>query len=671
MKGQPNRLGIDRQHHLQGSAIDRSRPLQFRLDGRVVSGFAGDTVLSAVLASGVDTIGQRDGATLALSQRHAPTISFAALAADPQRTLPMERTLATAGADYVTTARKLRRNPLGRLLRQGGHSLHIDLDRADALARPWIGSPAEAGPETDLVVVGGGVVGLSAALAAAKRGLRVTLIEASPVLGGNSRLFGTLEGEHTPDEQIGRLTAAIAKSDAITVLTNAEVFALRAGVVRLHRVEMADGAPTGGVIEIRAPHIVLATGSLERLPVFPGNRLPGAIGALEAFELAQRYGIWAGTSALVATSSSPAYRLAMLASDAGIAVPRIIDSRPHPQSRFIEFSKAYGITLAAGTIIASTAAGPKGRGLVAMPQVALGGFTRTEPPLPVDRLVVCGGWQPDLTLWHMAGGQSAWSATRARLEPRGMLTGIALAGSAGGWLSRSACVASGGDAVDALIGRQRRAVEEHLIDPIYETPDAPAPIGDTPDEVAPAAYLDGGWRHIERPRLKASRWPNWLPFAPTTPGWSLADTPQPLDIADIAAGVQLGAIPAASAGIVAQERVAMVVIESNGDDQPQRQPVPLPPVYLRGRYQGASLWVVVPREARVLDVGALIYRDADETDPLKAIGVVVRIVEGKAVALVAGQQDQAASVREPGRAVGIRLVAPYREGMPLDTLGVS
>jgi sarcosine oxidase subunit alpha len=666
MKDQPNRLGGDRQHHLLGSAIDRSQALQFRLDGRRVSGFVGDTVLSALLASGVDTIGQRSGAALALLQRHAPTISFAALAGDRQRTLPMERTLATDGAEYVTTARKLGRNPLARLLRRGGRSLHIDLDRADALARPWIGGPAEAGPQTDLVVVGGGVAGLSAALAAAKRGLRVVLIEATPMLGGNSRLFGTLEGEHTPDEQIERLTAAIAKSEAITVFTNAEVFALRAGVVRLHQVEMADGTPTGRVIEIRAPHIVLATGSLERLPIFPGNRLPGTIGALEAFELAHRYGIWAGTSALVATSSSPAYRLAMLASDAGVTVPRIIDSRLQPQSRFIEFSKAYGITLAAGTLIASVAPAAKGRGLQATPQVALGGFSRTEPPLPVDRLVVCGGWQPDLTLWHMAGGQSAWSTSRARLEPRTGPVGIALAGSAAGWFSRSACVASGGDAVDALLGRQRRAVEEHLIDPIYETPDAPAPIGDVPDEVAPPAYLDGGWRHIERPRLKASRWPAWLPFAPATPGWSLADTPQPLDIADIAAGVQLGAIPAGSAGIVAQERVAMVVIESAAEAPLEGAPIPLLPRYLQDRYEGATLWLVIPREARALDVGALIYRDADETDPLKAIGVVVRLVDGKAVALVAGQQDQSASVREPGRAVGVRLAAPYREGMPLD-----
>ena len=65
MKGQPNRLGVTPQHHLQGSVVDRSRPLQFQLDGRLVSGFAGDTVLSALLASGVDTIGQRGGGPLA------------------------------------------------------------------------------------------------------------------------------------------------------------------------------------------------------------------------------------------------------------------------------------------------------------------------------------------------------------------------------------------------------------------------------------------------------------------------------------------------------------------------------------------------------------------------------------------------------------------------------
>ncbi|MBU2367320.1 MAG: (2Fe-2S)-binding protein, partial [Alphaproteobacteria bacterium] len=85
MRDNPNRLGTEADHLLQGSAIDRSRPLRFRLNGREVSGFVGDTVLSAVLASGIDTVGKRGGVPLALSAHHAPAITFTALARDLQR----------------------------------------------------------------------------------------------------------------------------------------------------------------------------------------------------------------------------------------------------------------------------------------------------------------------------------------------------------------------------------------------------------------------------------------------------------------------------------------------------------------------------------------------------------------------------------------------------------
>ncbi|MFZ0497534.1 MAG: 2Fe-2S iron-sulfur cluster-binding protein, partial [Steroidobacteraceae bacterium] len=41
-----------------GGRIDRSRPLQFRFDDRDYSGFAGDTLASALLASGVHLLGR-------------------------------------------------------------------------------------------------------------------------------------------------------------------------------------------------------------------------------------------------------------------------------------------------------------------------------------------------------------------------------------------------------------------------------------------------------------------------------------------------------------------------------------------------------------------------------------------------------------------------------------
>jgi methylglutamate dehydrogenase subunit C len=41
-----------------GTLIDRSRPLSFTFDGRVLGGFAGDTVASALLASGIRLVGR-------------------------------------------------------------------------------------------------------------------------------------------------------------------------------------------------------------------------------------------------------------------------------------------------------------------------------------------------------------------------------------------------------------------------------------------------------------------------------------------------------------------------------------------------------------------------------------------------------------------------------------
>ena len=46
---QPNRLPADAPHSFGGAALDRGKPLSFKLDGRTIEGFAGDTVLTALL----------------------------------------------------------------------------------------------------------------------------------------------------------------------------------------------------------------------------------------------------------------------------------------------------------------------------------------------------------------------------------------------------------------------------------------------------------------------------------------------------------------------------------------------------------------------------------------------------------------------------------------------
>ena len=45
-------------HKSLGSEIDRSKPIRFQFDGKPVSAFEGDTIASALLASGVSIVGR-------------------------------------------------------------------------------------------------------------------------------------------------------------------------------------------------------------------------------------------------------------------------------------------------------------------------------------------------------------------------------------------------------------------------------------------------------------------------------------------------------------------------------------------------------------------------------------------------------------------------------------
>jgi len=620
MRSQINRLPETAPKGFAGSAIDRNRPVRFRLDGRIVTGFEGDTVLSAALASGIDTMGSHLNYPVGLTGRAYPAISHASLRHDPQFALPMARTPAQDGADFVSLGAQRSRG-ISRLF-QPGRTLGLKLDATHPLSHPWRAATGVAGSSCQLLVIGGGVAGLSAALAGARAGLSVTLVESRAFLGGNSGLFGTQEGEDTPEESMARLSAEVEAADAITVLKSTEVFAIRPGMVRAHQIDVTSGNSRGHVIDIATTHIVIATGSLERLPLFPGNRLPGVTGTLDAYEMATRYGVWPGQHAVAATNSNFAYRLAMLARDAGVGVDRILDSRPETASRFIAFSRAYGIVQSPGTIVTAAGIARAGGTL----SVHLDG--RNGTPLVTDRLLACGGWQPDLTLWHIAGGHSAWHAERRRLEAQGPLDSIVLAGSAAGYFTRRGCIQSGADAIDQLLGRQRRPVDDPGVDQLHETPDGPLAISPLAEEAAPA-YLDAGTGLLQRPAPNKRRFS--LAFWRSSPrGLTLlSEAPQPLAVSEVAAGVDLSLVPAEAAGIVAQERVASVPLavaptEPRPDEWTPISSAEVPP-YLVGRYgENAKIVQIIPDEPRVLEPGALIFPDSDTRHPAHAIGVVLR-----------------------------------------------
>jgi len=283
-----------------------------------------------------------------------------------------------------------------------------------------------------------------------------------------------------------------------------------------------------------------------------------------------------------------------------------------------------------------------------------------------DRLVVCGGWQPALDLWHMAGGASAWDEGRQVLLPGSGPDGVVLAGNAAGYRGHQACLASGAAAIDRLLGRPVAGVEELEVDAIYESPDGATPVAAPTAGTGLTSFIDSGRSAVARPAAPRPRRIDRLVRRRHAAIWALADGPLALGVGDIAAGVQLGVLEPDHAGRVARERVAMVAMaaEPVGEDaEKQAAAAPLVPDFLAGRFgPDAALWLMAPLEARVLEPGALLQANGDVIDPAAAIGVVLRTIEDGVLVLLATDQAQAGkilAVREPGRATAVRLLGPY------------
>ncbi|MBR5429779.1 MAG: FAD-dependent oxidoreductase [Firmicutes bacterium] len=181
---------------------------------------------------------------------------------------------------------------------------------------------------SDILIIGGGPAGMSAALAAANAGVRVTLMDRGANLGGQlvkqtHRFFGS-EREHAGTRGISiveMLRQQIAENNYIEVKTNTDVLGIYSDRVITYEEDKKYGRMT-------AEKIIICTGAAEKMLQFENNDLPGVYGAGAVQTLMNVYGIQPGSRVLMVGAGNIGLIVTYQLLQAGVDVAAIVEAAP-------------------------------------------------------------------------------------------------------------------------------------------------------------------------------------------------------------------------------------------------------------------------------------------------------------------------------------------------------
>ncbi|WP_328807056.1 2Fe-2S iron-sulfur cluster-binding protein [Nocardiopsis coralli] len=412
-----------------GGRIDRDRPLRFTFDGREYQGYEGDTLASALLANGVHQV--------ATSIKHGrPRGIMAAGVEEPNALVQIEKPFPEP-MQTATTVRLADGLEATGLPGQGRLATDPDPARYDSMHA-----------HCDVLVVGAGPAGLTAALTAARSGARVIVADADTEFGGG--LLGTSERlDGAPaDTWVRQAVAELDRYPEVRQLPGTTVFGHYENnylVALEHRGEHAHTRQR--VWRIRAREVVHATGSHERPLVFSGNDRPGILLAGAARTYLHRYGVVPGERVAVFTTDDSAYAAAVDLHDAGVEIAAVVDARGSVPPPWESLCTERGITLMPGSAVVTTS----GRERIDQVRVAPWWQDEAAPGaehtrIACDTLLVSGGWNPAVHLHSQARGGLCFSEDLGAFVPDGYPPSVRSAGSAAGEPTTDACLASGADA---------------------------------------------------------------------------------------------------------------------------------------------------------------------------------------------------------------------------------
>ena len=434
----------------KGRFIDTSHTVPFTFDGKRMTGHPGDTLASALLASGQLVMGRSfkyhrargpvacgpeepnalvglgEGARFEPNQRATTTALFNGLVAQSQNRWP------SLDFDIGAINAKLSRFlPAGFYYKTFMYPREFWKDIYEPFIRRAAGlgkAPTEPDPDTyehvhlhtDIVIAGGGVAGLQAALTAASGGAKVLLVEQSAQWGGRALTDGGDIDGSPAATWAADTVAALEAMENVTMRLNCMVSGVYDHGYALAYERLRDDTPDlpgprHRLWRIRAGRIIAATGAIERPLSFAGNDLPGVMLASAVRDYLELYGVAVGKKVVVVTNNDDAYRTAIALKEAGVEVPMIVDARPLGGGPLAARAEALGIPVEKGRAIATV----KGSGEVQKVMICAqdGGGGAYEKEVSCDAVAMSGGWSPVVHLWSHCGGKLTWDVENVMFRP--------------------------------------------------------------------------------------------------------------------------------------------------------------------------------------------------------------------------------------------------------------
>ena len=460
-------------NRISGGLIDRSTTHKFEWNGRKMTAHAGDTLASALLANGQVLVGRS-------FKYHRPRGIFSAGSEEPNALVQLRKGPALEPNTRATMVEMF--DGLSATSQNHRGSLENDLMAINDWMAPWFSAgfyyktfmwpkafweklyePAirasaglgklsmQADPDVydhgflhcDLLIIGAGPAGLTAALEAGRSGARVIFADEDFLPGGRLNAE-THEVDGTSGaDWAAKAVAELRSMDNVRFMTRTTVYGAYDHGIYGALERMTDHLPTSGGMprqvlwRIYSKRALLCAGATERSIAFGNNDRPGIMMAGAVRTYANRFGVTPGKRVAVLTNNDDGWRTAHDLAAHGVNIAAVIDTRADATGDMS------GTRVVKGQAVINT----KGR-------KALGQITLTNGEvIDADCLAVAGGWSPNVHLTCHQRGRPTWREDIAAFVPGGDLPpGMSVAGAANGAMTLASAMAEAKAQTVSILG---------------------------------------------------------------------------------------------------------------------------------------------------------------------------------------------------------------------------